>query len=313
MNTNEYNNPVEQSPAENTTIEKTTDAIAETTTPEDNRFIYCLEFIKAKYEGFPIKLKRTILVVLALIILIIGILIGCSISVSHEEHNSTLAQMQNVLDRLNETENQKAVLQAEFESYRAKMQPYEAQQQSDEAAAAQKAIEEKEAKKAAEEAAAKAKAEKEAAEKAKQEAEAKAGTLGISASDFYKKYNMNAVEYGADMANIPSDTSSSYVSAVVNNAITVDVSQTKSGYATMITVNYNNSGNDSEATQFALSFVSSARAIDNSIDYQTALNIANELMLQSAKKLGEDVTKTHNGVKYTFNSIMGSTIAAIRK
>lgn len=268
--------------------------------------------IKNAISELPMGLKNLIV---ALIVLLIGIGLGGVNRINKTEHDELQAYTQKIQEELTNVITERDTLKAkaaEYDAYKAKMQPYEQQQAADKKAADEKAAAEAAEKKRQEEEA-KAKAEAEAkAAKEKAAAEARAKSLGKTPSEFLDAYNIQVTQYGGTVAIKPQKLTDSFITAPINGFLNFNIAQS-GGFATSVYINYTNTGSQQEATQFAVTFIAAAQAIDPSITYQEGMSMANDLASRSANNLGSDVSTTKNGVKYVFNSMIGSTMAAITK
>lgn len=274
-----------------------------------------LNDFKSTIAEMPLGIKAMGIALIALVVFLLGMGVASSNAVSKDDHAALQSEMAKVQKQLTDTAAERDTLKAkaeEYDAYKTKMQPYEQQQAADKKAADEKAAAEAaEKKRQEEEARAKAEAEAKAA-KEKAEAEARAKSLGKTPSEFLDAYNIQVTQYGGTVAIKPQKLTDSLIKSPINGFLSFDIAQS-GGYTTSIYINYTNSGSQPELTQFIVTFIAAAQAIDPSLTYQEGMNIAADLASRSANNLNSDESISRNGIKYIFNSVIGSTTAAITK
>ena len=203
-------------------------------------------------------------------------------------------------------------LKTDYDTYKEKMQPYEAQQEADvkaaEEAKAKKEAEEK-AKKEAEEKAkreAEEKAKKEAEEKARKEAEEKAAQAkaqslgGITATDFYNSFNGITASNGYDAFLGKINQTNDYISyTTLNPDITMSVT-TNNNYLQTVAINAKRTTSES-LTEASYYMLATALVIDPTLSNNTVDSLLMSALQGAIGNAGQDYKVSNNGIDYTIN------------
>lgn len=263
------------------------------------------DMVTDKFKAISPKAKKCVIIGATIVVLILGIFVGCKCNVSHSDYQIALSDVE-------KAKQETAKVKKEYDEYKSKMKPYEDQQEADAKAAKEKAAAEKAAKEAEEKAAAE-KAAKEAEEKARQEATKKqqsvANSLGITVEDFINKFRTNCATINSTISiNNPSysDKTTAYITTSKNdisfNAIL------DNGYIKSLSINYTidlNTNTDYETYTDVV--LASAYSIDNTVASQDFANFLDTLL-----KSETHTENTYNGIKYRVDSDIDYITLTIR-
>ncbi|MGN0181454.1 MAG: hypothetical protein ACI4DP_03440 [Candidatus Ornithomonoglobus sp.] len=194
----------------------------------------------------------------------------------------------------------KEALQQEYDSYKEKMQPYEAQQQADVQAEEERKAAEEKAKKEAEEKAAQEKAAQEAEAKKAQEEALKNRSLGITQNEFYTSFNGIAANNGFDAFLGKSTEYGGYTTyKTLNDDVTVACSS-QGGFVQSISITIKRTTSDS-LTGASYYPVTVALSIDPSLSVDAVDSLMSELLSGAKNQYGNDYKQIKNSVEYSAN------------
>lgn len=266
----------------------------ENNSPQDDN-INMIENFKNSIEERP----KTYFFVGIVVALLIGFCCGRIGTVSSSQYDDLSTQKNN--------------LQAEYASYQAKMQPYEAQlaadtnarQEAEKKAAEEKAAQEK-AQKEAEEKAAQEKAQKEAEEKRQAEEALKAQSLGMTQKDFYSEFNGIASNNGYNVFLGDSRGSGGTISYTTLNPDVTLMCNSQGDYLQSVSITILRTTADS-LTDAAYYPATTAMVLDPSLSYSDVDPLLTDLLNGANAQLGTDYKQQKNGIEYTAN-VDSSTI-----
>lgn len=239
--------------------------------------------------------RKIAVIVVCILTFVLGVVIGTT-----KANYSNSVEVDRLRKSLTHEKDNTTRVQAQFDQYKATMQPYEAQQEANaKAAAEQKAAEEK-AKKEAEEKAAAEKAAQEAESKKQQEEAAKAQSLGMSASEFQQTFNNITATNGFD-AFLGKSTETGEMTRY--NTLNPDVSlicNSQKGFLQSISITAKRTTSESltDASYYA---VTTSLALDSSLTVNAVDSLMAELINGASNNFGTDYTKIKNGIAYTAN------------
>jgi len=300
--------------------EETTKNENTNTTKDDSPIKIFLNDTFNKFNNSSDKAKKRIIIVSLVITYLLGIGSHMLVGVKRSAYKSLLSDNAKITNQLKEANTNSENIQKEYDDYKSKMQPYEAQQQADVKAAEEKKKAEEEARKAAEEAQkekerkeAEEKAAKEAEEKRQAEEKAKANSLGLTIDEFYKNFNANATSNGLEAFLGKATTSNSMTSYLTLNADTrINCFSNDSVYLSVIYINAKRTTPES-LIESGHHVIATLITLDPSISLSEADNVLADLTKGASNTLNEDYVIVHNSLKCTATATSESIVFAFQK
>ena len=266
-----------------------------------------------KFNNSSDKSKKRIIIVSLVLAYLLGIGSHMLVGVKRSVYKSLLSDTANMTNQLKEANTKCENIQKEYDDYKAKMQPYEAQQQANAKAAEEKKKAEEEAQKEKERKETEEKAAKAAEENRQAQEKAKANSLGLTTDEFYKNFNANAATNGLDAFLGKSTTSNHMTSYLTLNAdTTVNCFSDNSGYLSRVYVNAKRTSSES-LVESSYHVATALITIDPSVSLSEANNILTDLTNGATAAPNEDYTIVHNSLKCTATVSSGAIVFTFQK